>query len=669
MHIIRRITRLLVCGLVLGVAVLLAPVPAEQPASPPKLLPPNRFAYHDDHDGRRLADIRVKIVENDGGHSLQLVISAVGPQVQPIPGFAGVRGANRYTAEQIENILTGQLSLVVKTQADDGSAASFGQWRAGRRGPIPERRLRPDGRVDFLAETREYPLELVVETANLVEGRQTTELWFDGVPRLRVTSQVAGNRVRIASFQSLGYVPPEQFPPGALADDPKGDKPPPRQDLLKPPVAAAEWNARDGEGRWILYQQIARTDEKRAKDMIPYLAERQEFDFLEMIALHEPLYQGGIAATWALARADAPQWLRTAAWQRQMEVDHGETETRKMLVKHNPGKSLAWLLQYADAAHFARGEKELPGLMGRGNPLSSDLKALQKSHTKPGELGKMLPPLQPGAVFRLLDAPRDLAEFGDRQRIEPGKVYVHQVLRTIKAFVQSGRYREPWVGKVLLLTRHPHPEVRQAALLAFTQFGGGLDPKDCPIGDFREVMEDAKETLAVREAALLAFSSLSHPQVYVRLHELALETAHPLWRGAVSRVNDVGNEFSLDHLNRLDKDKLAAKDAEVLVKSRTSLQRWADDPQRTRTISQGVVETLLERAAWAAHTKSPVAKTLTVWTKTFFVNQPDDSFVEHLEKVRKEYKTEFATTDSAVLTRLVRDLARDILATPRRGEK
>ena len=59
-------------------------------------------------------------------------------------------------------------------------------------------------------------------------------------------------------------------------------------------------------------------------------------------------------------------------------------------------------------------------------------------------------------------------------------------------------------------------------------------------------MDDAKETAAIRESALMAFSSISHPQVYVRLHELALETDHPAWPAAISRLNDLGDEFTLE---------------------------------------------------------------------------------------------------------------------------
>jgi hypothetical protein len=644
----------------------LVSAPAEQPTSSPRVEPADRFAYHDDHDGRRLADIRVQVIERDGVKSLQLSISAVGPQVETIPGFAGVRGANRYTAEQIENILSGRFSFAVKTRVD-GSAPWSGQWRAGRRGPIPERRLGPDGRIDFLAVTpRDYPLELIVDTGRVVDGRQTTELWFDGVPRLRLSYQVAGNRARIVAFQSLGSIPASDT---VRADEPKGDKTRPAEEIQKLPVTNAEWNARDVEGRWLLYQSLVQRDGKHARAFVPFLVERGDFDFLELIALHQPLYQGGIAAAWGLARADAPQWMRVAAWQRQMEIDHGESETSKMVLKHNPAKALAWLEKYAAEAIITDGETENPRLRGRANSISEDLKALRKMKLKAADLGSALPPLQPGDAFRYLDAPPELAEFGDRLRGERGKVYVHQVLRAIHGFVQSGRFREPWLGKVLKLTRHPHLQVRQAALLAHVDLAGYLDPKDSPVDEFRKVLDDAKEPAVIREAAVMAFSSFGHPQVAVRLHELARESTHPGWRAAISRLNDLGDEFTLQHLSQIDKSRLAATDAEVLEKSRTALKRWAEDPQRNRTLSESAVARLLERAAWAEQTKSPLAKALTAWTKAFLVGQRDDQVLEHLIAVGNTYEPRDTVPDTDALTRRVRELAKEIAVMPRRDQK
>jgi hypothetical protein len=285
---------------------------------------------------------------------------------------------------------------------------------------------------------------------------------------------------------------------------------------------------------------------------------------------------------------------------------------------------------------------------------------------KPGDLGNALPPLKPADVFRHLDAPMDVEEFGDRLRVDPGKVYAQQVLWAIKAFVQSGRYREPWVGKVHRLTRHGHLEVRQAALLAYTSFGHLLEPKDSPVAEFARVMDDPAETPAIREAALLAFSWLRHPRVYVRLHEVALETAHPAWSAAISRLNDLGNEFTVEHLGRVDGSRLRGRDAELLAKTHAAIRNYVEDPQRGRVVSLQFVEARLERAVWAEVTKSPLRKELTAWTKSYFVKQPDDAYVKHLEAVRDKYAPKCPVADEKVFTRLVRDLARDILTTPRR---
>jgi hypothetical protein len=655
---------------VLGVG--LASAWAEPLATPvPRVVPPSQFDYHDDHDGRRLADIRLKVIERAGVRSLELVIAAVGPQVEPIPGYVGVRGANRYTAEQLDNIVTGRSSLAVQTQAADGSAPWSGRWRAGRRGTIPERRLQPDGHINFEAVTaRDYPLELIVETGGLKEGRQTTELWFDGAPRLRVVYEVAGNQVRIQSCQSLGAEPGENALKPLPVKDVKGEREPAREEPPKPPVTDAEWDARDLEGKWALYQKLVHSDAKNAEAVIPYLARRKDFDFLEMIALHEPLHGGGIDASRALAKADAPAWLRVAAWQRQMQTDYAEVETSELLTKHNPAKALAWLEKYGDEAMIAEGETLNPRFPLLVNPLAKERELLQKRKLKPAGLGKALPPLQPAEVFRHLDAPMDLVDFGDRRRAEPDQVYVHQVLRAIKALVQSARYREPWMGKVVLLTRYTNPEVRRSAFLAFSYLGPNwMDAKNSPVEDFRKVMDDRKEPRVLRESALMAFSSFGDPRVYVRLHEMALETNQPLWRAAFHRVYDIGDEFTLEHLNRLDTTRLAPRDAELLEKKRADLKKWVEDNQRTRVVSRRIVEVRLERAAWAELTNSPVRKSLTAWTRSFFVSQPDDAFEKHLEEVQKKYEPEYTGPDRAALKRQVRDLAKDILSTPRQPKE
>jgi hypothetical protein len=656
-----RTNRIYVLAAACGAVLTWGAATAQQPASLPKVAPPNRFDYHDDHDGRRLADIRLHLVERDGQRSLELVISAIGPQVEPIPGWRGVRGANRHTAEQIENILTGRFSFVVKTEAE-GAAPWFGRWREGRRGTIPERRL-VDGRIDCEAVTpRAYPLELIVETGGVREGKQTTELWFDGVPRLRVSYVIAGNEARIVGFASLGKT-------GAVLSQDAAANQPAKAEPFEFPVADADWNARDLEGKWMLFKKTIGANFKATRPFIGALGPRKEYELLEMIALNQDLFDGGITAAWTLAQADAPQWLRVAAWLRQTEgVSHGEAETSKMLLKHNPGKALAWLSKYADQATITVWEKENPRLAGQYNPLLGAMLSLKRKKIKPAELANALPPLEPINVFRHLDAPTELTVFGARLRAEPGVVYVHQVLRAIHGFEQSGKFRQPWIGKVRRLTVNPHPEVRQAALLAFTHFGDALDAADSPSNEFRRMMDDPKEPAAIREAALMAFSYCRHPQVFVRLHSLLDEPGHPAWAAAVSRLNDFGNEFTLEQFDRIAKAKIPAQHAESFDRYHQALRQWAENPQRNRDLSERAVQKWLERAAWAEQTKSPLAKTLTPWTKAQFV-RIDDKIEAFLVELHSSYTPKFALADAPAFNRQFRGLVEDILLTAKVEKK
>ena len=635
----------------------LAGVALGQIPSTPKVEPDRRFHFKDDHDGRRLADIRLRLIERDGKRSLEMTIAAVGPSVEPIPGWTGVYGANRHTAEQLEYIVSGRVLFVVKTQSDAASPWQ-GSWREGRRGAIPERRLGADGRIDFFAVTpREYPLELIADTDGVHEGRQMTELWFNGAPRLRVSYVVAGDAVRIVNFESLAEKTPETESPLQEAKEPAkaGD--------FKLPVSEDDWKSRDLEGKWMLFKKTVGDDNKKAKAFVGELARRQDFELLELIAVTPPLYDAGISAAWALAKADAPQWLRVVAVLHLQEGDHVELETKKLIMEHNPAKSLAWLDKYAGQATMTKKETENPRLE-RYNALFTARDLLRLNKVKPGDLGNALPPFDSFELYRHLDAPPKLADFGDRKTAEPGKVYVHQVLRALDSFAHSERFREPWFSKVHALTRHSHPKVRQAAYLAYTYFANAMPLKSQPVDEFRKVMDDAKETAVIRESALMAFASFDHPQVDVRLHEITLEVDSPLWLAAMQYLQRHGDEFTLDHYTRVDKTRLSKKNAEVLASQADALKRWLDHPQRNRQLSRGWVQWHLERVAWAEAAKSPIAKNLLTSTRAFFSDRTDNEVVEHLRKIAVEYEPVYVVPDRPEFPRRVRELAREMLKSP-----
>ncbi|MCI0378649.1 MAG: hypothetical protein L0215_13665 [Gemmataceae bacterium] len=101
------------------------------------------FHYRDDRDGRALAEVQVRRVERDGEPAVEIVISAVGSNIDPVAGYPGVRGANRHTAEAFEHMLSGRFPVSVVTHRAGGEAC-VGSIRAGRRGALAERVFGPD---------------------------------------------------------------------------------------------------------------------------------------------------------------------------------------------------------------------------------------------------------------------------------------------------------------------------------------------------------------------------------------------------------------------------------------------------------------------------------------------------------------------------------------------
>ena len=287
------------------------------------------FDYHDDRDGRNLAEIDLKVAKatNDSQSSLDIRISAVGPDVDPIPGYRGVHGANRYTAEELQLMLSAKHAVEVHTWRADVATPQEGHLRSGRRGRIPQRRILADGQIDVSAMTREtYPLDLTINTGGLSQGSQQTQISIDGIPRLRVSFDFDGRSAHITNFESLGDPDHSKTEPlnpkqaALAAGDAKNVKPP---KVHLAPVEDAEWDARDLEGKWVLFQTMSNYQNFVPAAWVQYLVKRKDYEFLEWIAIYrvDAIKQYGIG--WALANANAPQWIRAAAWSRQTPQSMG----------------------------------------------------------------------------------------------------------------------------------------------------------------------------------------------------------------------------------------------------------------------------------------------------------------------------------------------------------
>ena len=164
----------------------------------------------DELTNRVLGAIHVQLRREAGPEAgevrVHVTARADGPNVDPIPGYRGVRGGNHITARELEKLLeTGRLKIVTQTAHDN--TKHFGTCTPGRRGRIPERRVDENGTLllNTLSE-RDYLLEVRARSIPLPAGEHATYLEVNGVPRLCVHTVLGdgNNSGRIVSVESLG---------------------------------------------------------------------------------------------------------------------------------------------------------------------------------------------------------------------------------------------------------------------------------------------------------------------------------------------------------------------------------------------------------------------------------------------------------------------------------
>ena len=166
----------------------------------------------DDDPSRIVAALSATLAREGGTATLTITASAVGPRVDPPPGFEGVRGTNLIAAEEIEAILAkGRAEVRVR---GPGGAAGHGRATAGRAGEIVERRLLPDGRVEHAAAGgRSRIVEAVFEAPLVGVGEFVVEVVVDGHVRARATGRLGRETGRIASIEGVAEHPREGAKP------------------------------------------------------------------------------------------------------------------------------------------------------------------------------------------------------------------------------------------------------------------------------------------------------------------------------------------------------------------------------------------------------------------------------------------------------------------------
>ena len=410
------------------------------------------------------------------------------------------------------------------------------------------------------------------------------------------------------------------------------------------PVSEAAWDARDAEGRWVLYRAAGPKPGSIDDPWIPFLARRKEYAFLEWIALTS----AAPSVADALALADAPGWVRCMVWSLSTNDSHYNSAGEAWLFEKKPGVALAWFERFPEAA-TSPGAKRV-------------LEALRERNPARGDASSLLPPFLPETVFADLQPPAELGEWGDRTHAEPGRRYVHQVERAIDAYAYTLLEGEPWSGRLAALLSHPHPKVRRAAALAYGRRRG----KEIPLQRLFERMDDPKETPEVRAAAVLGASYSEHPSLYARFVGIARDAASPLWSAAVSRIGDLDDGFLIEGLEAFGTEdtpaskKAFARETAARIRARVAA---TDGSSFARDVPR-----MLERAAWVDLGRHPLEGTLVPWTlKTVRARLGDADVRKAVENVRDAYEAEFPPlepegSELPAIRKRARGYAEDLLA-------
>ncbi|HEX6812774.1 MAG TPA: hypothetical protein VF384_14205 [Planctomycetota bacterium] len=349
-----------------------------------------------------------------------------------------------------------------------------------------------------------------------------------------------------------------------------------------PATLPADWKERDLEGKWVAYR--AALDGNPKNTSLPQswamaLAQAGDLELLEWIAIFEGWRHAGPQ----LVRLDAPQLLRVAVWNVGAPDSHNKDTARKALLDRGD-VALGWFQANPGAA------------LGKAARVHAELVA---SGVRPGDPSHYLPALDAMQLLvPWLDAPAELAEWGDRKQQEPRVRYVHQAVRALGGVVVNGETDDLVVAKVVALTKHGNVAVRSAAFKTLSALPGG----SVPVAMLQKMADDRAEDAERRRLATMALSYSSHPRVMQLLASIAANPTHPGNDVAVDRLGEIGDPSTSAMLARIE-----TRDPERLRHIASSISRIQQRQRGAEFLQPGQLRRQLERVAWLRLTKDPTA--------------------------------------------------------------
>jgi len=365
-----------------------------------------------------------------------------------------------------------------------------------------------------------------------------------------------------------------------------------------PSPLPADWAQRDLEGKWFAYHEArgASLDRQVPARWARALGAAGELELLERIVL----YEGWQYAGPVLVELDAPQWVRCAVWSLGGFGPYSREEARKALMKDR-ARTAGWLEAFP-SARVGAAEDLYRRLVDAGLAPERDARDLP-----PHDAMQVLVPD--------LDAPKRLVRFGARLRASPGERYVHQVVRALHAVIVHGVRDGAVVTKMVQLTAHDDPVVRQTAFETLTGLPGEL----VPFAPLAAIVDDEAADALCRQWAVGALACSSHPGALDVLVRLALEPAHPGHEQAIAQLRKQADPVVVD----------AFRQANVVS---AELERALDEitALADKRHSQGIylqplhLQRMLARVAWLRVTKAPNAYDVARATRRSLRDSPGD---------------------------------------------
>ena len=520
------------------------------------------FIYLDADDGGRHAVVAAGIESGGDGEELVVRIRSYGSGVESEGGWQAREGFNAHTARELASVLRVDGFEARLRMADGTTRRAEVAWDKTMRA-FPRRALREDGSIDYFAQSGPLVGELMLRTVGGLEGTTGLELLARGEPRLLLEYEAASGRV--TGVRMPGHT--RAIPVAALEAEVEKERPLP---------LPAGWGEMKNDRKWQFVEEAVGEDEVKRARLVAALAGAKDWFFLEQVALYSHGAFDTDSIGVILQRAQAPNWRRTVAWFGAVSSGHSGNHSLSLLAEEGEkGKSLGWMNKHLDR-------------------LDQNLKVIkaqwEANGVVPVEPDGDRPPWIEDEVFG------GMARAFEVEARPLGQEDLGQVTRAIRGWAVSQRWGSPWAQKVVELIEDRDWRVAEAACLAYTHG----DTSAVPMDKFWKVAQDEKRDPRLREAAFLAWTYGNWGRVFVEIHDVAADPAHVFWMPAVSRLGELGNGWSLELLDELEKRSRTRLDARAvrLEPEQMKLLRQEREVLRER-FARGDISHDFETTAWA----------------------------------------------------------------------